>query len=103
MEKITMSREELEGKAKELGITFKATITDENLQKKIDAALNNTGNEGREELEGKIVITSICADFKKEATSYEEANEITGVSIDDIKSHAANGTMISGYRFKIVK
>lgn len=98
-----MNREELEGKAKELGITFKATITDENLQKKIDAALNNTRNEDREELEGKIVITSICADFKEEVTSYEDANEMTGVSIDDIKSHAANGTMINGYRFKIVK
>lgn len=57
-----------------------------------------------EELEtGRIVITSICADFKKEATSYAEANEFTGVSIVDIKSNAANGTMINGFKFKIMK
>lgn len=103
MEKITLNREELEGKAKELGIKFNATISDENLQKKIDAVLNKENNENREELEGKILITSICAGYRKEVESYEEASQETGLSINAIKEAIESRDLISGYRFNIVK
>ena len=52
--------------------------------------------------EVKIVITSIAATYKKEVLSYEEASEETGVPIDAIKANATTGSMINGYRFKII-
>ena len=97
-----MNREELESKANELGISFKQNITDENLQKKIDAVLNKDNTLNREELEGKIVITSICAGYIKEVESYEEASQETGLSIDVIINAVKSADLVAGYKFKII-
>ena len=49
-----------------------------------------------------IVITSICAGYKKEVDSYEKASEETGLSVDTIVEAVKSGDLVSGYRFKIV-
>lgn len=49
-----------------------------------------------------IVITSICAGYKKEVDSYEKASEETGLSVDTIVEAVKSGDLVSGYRFKII-
>lgn len=50
----------------------------------------------------KIKITSICSTFAEEVSTYKEAAATTGLSEDEIKASISAGTMVNGYRFKII-